>query len=376
MATIRQHTATLLVPTIFFGYALYANSTLLISSTATDAHAAENKNLSLSYVIDGEATRDLDALYKKELPHREPSVGVFGNARYAVLGAGRKGVVIGDDHWFFTTEEFKKVSQADISDAVERIDGIRKQLAERGITLVVAPLPAKSDIYAEELPGRLQSSAMADAYEAFSAALRDKGLTVADTRTALVQAKPFDPVFLKSDTHWTPHGAKATAAAIQTTLQAAGLTLPQQQVTAQWQTPVSIWGDLTRYVTSPEYAPAAGLTQENLPIYRTTAESPDAGADLFGDSAGAPVMLVGTSYSANENWSFVDFLRESLSTDVVNVAKEGLGPGVPMLDLLEGGVLDESTPSVVVWEFPVRFLGTKTLWKRVTSEPEGGHHNA
>lgn len=374
MPSLRQYTALFLLPSAFFGYALYANSTLLLNAASPAAQASERKDLSLSYVIDGEATRDLDSLYKNELPHRAASVGLFGNARYALLGAGRKGVIVGQDGWFFTAEEFKTVSTKDIDDAADRVASIKRDLETRGIRLVLAPLPAKSDLYAEEVPSFVRSSAMADAYSAFSAALEQRGIAVADTRAAMLTAKPFGEVFLKSDTHWSPAGAKAAAEAIQSSLQKNGVTLPSQELTAQWQTPVSLWGDLTKFVTSPDYAPTVGLSEESVPIYRTAVNADASGADIFGDDASVPVMLVGTSYSANENWSFADFLRQSLRADVVNVAKEGLGPGVPMMDLLAGSALDETAPTVVVWEFPVRYLGTKTLWKREgDAKAEGGN---
>lgn len=374
MPSLRQYTALFLLPSAFFGYALYANSTLLVNAASPAAQASERKDLSLSYVIDGEATRDLDSLYKNELPHRAASVGLFGNARYALLGAGRKGVIVGQDGWFFTAEEFKTVSTKDIDDAADRVASIKRDLETRGIRLVLAPLPAKSDLYAEEVPSFVRSSAMADAYSAFSAALEQRGIAVADTRAAMLTAKPFGEVFLKSDTHWSPAGAKAAAEAIQSSLQKNGVTLPSQELTAQWQTPVSLWGDLTKFVTSPDYAPTVGLSEESVPIYRTAVNADASGADIFGDDAAVPVMLVGTSYSANENWSFADFLRQSLRADVVNVAKEGLGPGVPMMDLLAGSALDETAPTVVVWELPVRYLGTKTLWKREgNAKAEGGN---
>ncbi|MDR7030642.1 alginate O-acetyltransferase AlgX-related protein [Rhizobium rosettiformans] len=374
MPSLRQYTAIFLLPSAFFGYALYANSTLLVNAASPAAQASERKDLSLSYVIDGEATRDLDSLYKNELPHRAASVGLFGNARYALLGAGRKGVIVGQDGWFFTAEEFKTVWTKDIDDAANRVASIKRDLETRGIRLVLAPLPAKSDLYAEEVPSFVRSSAMADAYSVFSAALEQRGIAVADTRAAMLTAKPFGEVFLKSDTHWSPAGARAAAEAIQSSLQKNGVTLPSQELTAQWQTPVSLWGDLTKFVTSPDYAPTVGLSEESVPIYRTAVNADASGADIFGDDASVPVMLVGTSYSANENWSFADFLRQSLRADVVNVAKEGLGPGVPMMDLLAGSALDETAPTVVVWEFPVRYLGTKTLWQREgDAKAEGGN---
>ncbi|UJW74934.1 alginate O-acetyltransferase [Rhizobium sp. SL42] len=374
MSSIRQHTATLLLPTVFFGYAIYANSTMLFAAAGSEAEAAQVNDLSLSYVIDGEATRDLDALYKSELPHRDAAVGVIGNARYALLGSGRKGVIVGDDGWFFTGEEFKRVKPTDIESAVNQIGEIRKKLAAAGIELVMVPLPAKSDIYTEHLPDMMRNDAMVTAYGDFSTALSQAGMTVVDTRTAMLAAKPKDEVFLKSDTHWTPAGARATAEAVQNTFRQSGILLASEQVTASWETPVDVWGDLTKYITSPDYAPRVGLTPESVPIYRASVTEAEGSEDIFGSDASVPVMLVGTSYSANENWSFADFLRQTLSTDVVNVAKEGLGPGVPMMDLLEGQVLTDTPPSVIVWEFPVRYLGTDTLWTRKTNAGNGGHH--
>ncbi|EHS51183.1 hypothetical protein PDO_2002 [Rhizobium sp. PDO1-076] len=374
MASIRQHTATLLLPTVFFGYAIYANSTMIFAAAGSEAEAAQVNDLSLSYVIDGEATRDLDALYKSELPHRDAAVGVIGNARYALLGSGRKGVIVGDDGWFFTGEEFKRVKPTEIESAVSQIGEVRKKLADAGIELVMVPLPAKSDIYTEHLPDMMRNDAMMTAYGDFSTALKQAGMTVVDTRTAMLAAKPHDDVFLKSDTHWTPAGARVTAEAVQKTFQQSGILLASEQVTASWQTPVDVWGDLTKYITSPDYAPRVGLKPESVPIYRTSVAEAEGSGDIFGNDASVPVMLVGTSYSANENWSFTDFLRQTLSSDVVNVAKEGLGPGVPMMDLLEGQVLADTPPSVIVWEFPVRYLGTDTLWTRKTNAGNGGHH--
>jgi alginate O-acetyltransferase complex protein AlgJ len=373
MANIRTHIASLLLPTVFFGYAIYANSALLLSAD-TKAEMVKAEDFSLSSVIDGETTRSLDTLYKNELPHRAASVGVVGNARYALLGAGRKGVVIGDDGWLFTDEEFKRVRASDIEDAVARIGKVREKLQEMGIALVVVPLPAKSDVYAEHLPAMMKTGFMAQAYRDFSAGLEKSGTNVVDTRSALIDAKTGGDLFLPSDTHWTPAGAKVTAQAVQMTFKRAGIALSAGQISGEQEASVHVWGDLTKFITSPDYAPEIGLKPENVPIFRTVAATAADSTDIFGGDSAVPVMLVGTSYSANENWCFADYLRQSLSVDVVNVAKQGLGPGVPMLDLVDGDVLEQTPPSVIVWEFPVRYLGTDTLWKRKDSGQTGGHH--
>jgi alginate O-acetyltransferase complex protein AlgJ len=373
MANTRTNIATLLLPTVFFGYAIYANSALLLSADPR-ADMVPAGDFSLLNVIDGATTRDLDALYKNELPHRASSVGIVGNARYALLGAGRKGVVIGDDGWLFTDEEFKRIKASDIEDAVARIGKVREELQERGIELVVVPLPAKSDVYAEHLPAMMKTEYMAQAYRDFFAGLEKSGMTVVDTRSALIDAKTGGDLFLPSDTHWTPAGAKVTARAVQMTVQRAGLALSATQISGEQEASVNVWGDLTKFITSPDYAPEIGLKPENVAIFRTVATTAADSTDIFGGDSTVPVMLVGTSYSANENWCFADYLRQSLSVDVVNVAKEGLGPGVPMLELIDSDVLDQAPPSIMVWEFPVRYLGTGALWRRKDSGETGGHH--
>jgi len=80
------------------------------------------------------------------------------------------------------------------------------------------------------------------------------------------------------------------------------------------------------------------------------------GGDLFGDSAQPQVALVGTSYSANPRWNFAGALKQALSADVINYAKEGKGPLEPMLELLQDEGFKKAPAKLLVWEFPERYL--------------------
>jgi alginate O-acetyltransferase complex protein AlgJ len=101
----------------------------------------------------------------------------------------------------------------------------------------------------------------------------------------------------------------------------------------------------------------------------STTDDAAGGLDLFGDSGPPPLVLVGTSYSANPNWSFVEALKLSLSQDVINYAREGQGPVAPMKILLQK--MDRAAPPpVVIWEFPVRYLSDPALLDAVV-ETEG-----
>ena len=47
---------------------------------------------------------------------------------------------------------------------------------------------------------------------------------------------------------------------------------------------------------------------------------------------------------------------------MLNVAEEGLGPVAPMRKYLASEVLRDTPPEVVIWEFPIRYLGNPRLW--------------
>lgn len=362
-----------LLPAVVFGYAIYANAAMYLTPKSAQA----TTDFSVSRILDGEAASEVNTLYKTAMPHRDLAVGIVGAMRYALLDSGRSGVVTGDAGWLFTDEEFQSPADALIPDTVRRIVSIRDDLRAQGISLVIVPIPAKADIYSEHLKGMLNADEMASAYRTFGKALNNAGVATVDVRGALLRAKARDQVFLRSDTHWAPAGAEVVATAIAAELKETG-HLPSPAIIATGSEPaVRLWGDLTKFITTPEFASAAGLSQEQVPLFRAKVKEGDSqSVDLFGDASSVPVVLVGTSYSANENWSFVDYLRNQLSADVLNAAKEGLGPGVPMVELLESGTLDETRPQMVLWEFPIRYLTNQNLWQRAGQSAQLQKHGS
>ena len=129
----------LLTPALFIGYAVYANASLFLSDETT-LHGTSEQSL-----LEGGLTREFEEIYKTSLPHREPAVGLLGAARYLTLGVGKKGVVVGNDDWFFTEEEFGPNINSDplITRSVAEITAIRNELDSHNIKLVLVPLPQK-----------------------------------------------------------------------------------------------------------------------------------------------------------------------------------------------------------------------------------------
>lgn len=340
------------LPVLFFGYAIPANLSLAIGAPS----AVE---LPGSGLLSGGLTRDLDGLYKKDLPHMGASVGLVGAARYVLLGEARKGAVVGQDGWLFSAEEVRPLpSEAQLSGIVRTVLDVRAELSQAGTELVVVPLPAKIDIYRGISPDEVFGEALETLLAGFSDRLSDEGVAVVDARAAL--ANPVEPVFFATDTHWTPHGATLVAEAVAASGAVARGDLAYD-VTEM--APESLTGDLVSFVTTAGLAPRIGLPAERItPVVQTPVE---AGTDIFG-AASRDIVLVGTSYSANTDWGFADALMRVLGRDVVSVAEQGLGPLEPMTDYLAGTDRRDAPPALVIWEIPIRYLTDAALW------PAGG----
>ena len=345
------------LPALFLGYAVIANYGFV---TGLGRDIAEMPKSASAY-LDGEAAVQIDAYYKKIMPHRLPSIDTMGAARYLLFHEGRAGVVVGNDGWLFSKEEFDAPLRRspNLAEAVKGLAEIRDTLKAKGIELVVVPLPAKADIYREHAGAAAISADLEQLYADFRTVLERAGIRSVDARAPLLAAKGEGQLFLNTDTHWTPLGAGIVAAAVGEALgqrDAAAYTLKDEA-------PAPREGDLSKFIVTGEIAPLVGLGPESVvPRQAVAPDSGGAASDIFGPSS-IPYVLTGTSYSANPLWSFGEDLKASLGADVLNLAEEGKGPVAPMRAFLASETLRDSPPETVIWEFPVRYLGNQKLWE-------------
>jgi len=344
------------LPVLFLGYAVVANYEF---ATGIGRDIAEMPR-SVSAYLSGEAATQIDSYYKKIMPHRVPSIDVMGAARYLIFREGRPGVVVGNDGWLFSREEFTAPLDRtpDLAEASAGVAEIRASLADQGIDLVVVPLPAKADIYREHLSDATIPDDLAQLYDDFIALLAREGIRYVDTRNPMLMAKTGGPLFLTTDTHWTPLGAGVVASAVSQEL---GVTNSGAYTISPAPAAERV-GDLSKFIVTGELAPLVGLGPESVTPYQaTTSADAPSGDDIFGPSS-IPYVLTGTSYSANDLWSFTDSLKAALGADVLNMAEEGKGPVAPMRALLASDTLRDNPPETVIWEFPIRYLGQPELW--------------
>jgi alginate O-acetyltransferase complex protein AlgJ len=288
---------------------------------------------------------------------RDLAIEIWGIIEYRLFNNGRPGVLIGDNGWLFTDEEFQFYAhEADhISEKVDFVAAIHRQLEESQVSLLVTVIPAKARVYSEYLGRYTLPSYTQHRYEHFIEALRAQGVTVTDVLPALVASKQHEPVFLRTDTHWTPFGAKIVAQAIAESIDEhfPQLALAASQVETHFVSQEKYEGDLLSFIPLGNSRNLA-LPADELARYETTL-STSGGIGLFSDIS-IPVALVGTSYSANQLWLFEGFLKDALQADVLNMASEGEGPFVPMITFIESDEYTNNMPKLVIWEIPERFL--------------------
>ena len=336
------------LPVVFFGYAPFANLAYF------EEPGGDLAPFDMG-VLKGTLTASFDHAYKTAMPHRDASIGLIGAARYVLTGEGRKGVVAGSNGWLFTAEEARPLL-SDLAPSLNQIAEIRRKLADQGAELVLVPLPAKLDIVAANANAPELSADMQKLYLDFMRGLQRTGIKAVDTRPALLALGA--DAFFATDTHWTISGAKAAAdAVVQSGLIAPGTT----EMALKSLPGKTMAGDLVSYVTTDALAPMIGLPPEHVTPYQTSPVVTADLGDLFGPQA-IDIVLIGTSYSANPDWSFAEALKLSLKTDVLNAAAQGLGPVAPMMDYLASEAFLDAPPKVVLWEFPLRYLTDATLW--------------
>jgi alginate O-acetyltransferase complex protein AlgJ len=332
---------------VFSFNALVLLATVLIGLVLTVAGGGWTENQTDKTVLNGARSKALETSLEKAFPLRQAAIDVWGSLEFSLFGNGRKGVLVGGDGWFYSTEEFERPKNFDseIADKLEYVTQVKTALENAGIKLVVVLVPAKARVYPEHLGRYVRPKYWDDVYSKFLSDLKARGVIAPNILNAM---KAQNSMFLKTDTHWTPAGARVAAQAV------AELVKPllefQPQVFTQKPGKVAPHeGDLLKFIPLASFSTKPAPEQFETPLVEGTE---NAGAGLFGDSK-IELALVGTSYSANLKFNFDGALKLELQTDVLNLALEGKGPITPMQEFLKSR---PKNLKLVVWEIPERFL--------------------
>lgn len=296
---------------------------------------------------DGSYQRGFEDRFASSLPTQDPAVSAWATLRWVLFGEAAAGAVVGRDGWLFTAEEFAEPTEP--RDLRSELAHAREALSRRGITLLPVIVPDKARMMVDHLP-RARSDGFEQRYDRALRIIRDSAHLLVDLRPALSGPD----AFMRTDTHWSPAGAKRTADAIAAAL--AGVALPQSDVRTETLGTELFEGDLLAFVPTGALQPLVGPKPETITTFRTELSG---ASDLFGDT-GTPVALVGTSFSAKPAFHFEGFLKQTLQADVLNLSTVGQGPFVPMDRFLKDLDALSSPLSLVIWEIPERYLTSRS----------------
>ena len=310
-------------------------------------------------LIDGRVAHAFEAHYDDAFPVRKFGISLWAALDYVLFHEARSGVVIGKDDWLYTDEEF--VIGSDASRELLRnfalINWARTQLAERQVRLLMAIVPSKARVYPEHLGRRTPPTLHRDLYRRVQDQFEATRLPSADLLPALTEGKATQPTYLRTDTHWTPHGARLAAAKI-------AVAVDQLRTPPASPTVFEIKsdgtrthrGDLYNFLPLDPYFAFLLPPPDTLDVVTTERAGDAGGGDLLGDAVAPRIALVGTSYSAEPQWNFVGALEHALGEDVGNYSKEGVGPFAPMFEYLRSEDFRRAPPKLVIWEIPERYL--------------------
>lgn len=315
-------------------------------------------------VLTGEWSRKVESHYDDNFPVRDLGTNVWAAIDYTLFNEGRQGVIVGKNGWLFSQEEFFAPPNEDhaVSVNLDRVVAIRNFLAQHKIPMTVLVVPAKARVYQDKLAGRHPAPVMESLYQRFMKTLDKARINAPDLAPVLAsRAESGRPMFLRTDTHWTPEGAdlfaRRAATAIRDRYNGPAWSWGEQTFATTREPERVHRGDLLNYIPVAPLFSKFGPRPDHFSPRQTHIVSDDASESqsLFGATT-PDVVLVGTSYSANPLWDFPGALRKYLGHDLINQSEEGEGPFAPMVQYLKSDDFSEHPPSLVIWEFPERYL--------------------
>jgi alginate O-acetyltransferase complex protein AlgJ len=301
----------------------------------------------------------------------------------AWLGAGNERVYPGHDQWLFYRPDVEYVTGRGFLDRMQirtrmaaapawteepkpdprdAILSFSRDLASRGIALIVMPTPLKPAVHPEKLASRYTDAdriLQNPSYRQFVADVEARGVLVFDPSDALLSARRVEPQYLATDSHWRPESMEAIAELLGGFI-AAHVRLPEAADPGYRveRMEVANRGDIDRMLDLPDdhglFAPEAVWLRRVLqPDGQPWRPSPDADVLVLGDSFSNIYTLEsmgwGTSAGLVEQLSYA--LRRRIDRIVQN--DEGAFATRAMLQR-NPARLDRTR--VVVYQFAMREL--------------------
>lgn len=304
----------------------------------------------------GKTTTTLERQLDQKIPLRNNLIGIANGVRYTVTGGSVDQVRGGRNGWLFLTEEIRYDSDGPVQmrSRMDLLASTRLALQSQGVELLVAIVPDKARIYADQLHGPGYPTSSQTRYSDAIVQLTTRGIPSVDLMQPMLNARRTQDVYYRTDTHWNQAGAALAASSVADAVRKLTPNMNSAQfVTQQDAQETPRFGDLIRLMGLDAMPTFMRPEADQEATARTTLVKSAAGSGLLGDVY-MPVVLVGTSYSLRGN--FHGYLQQRLGAPVLNTAMDGGGFLQAMGEYLKNVAFLQSKPKVLIWELPERFL--------------------
>ena len=226
-------------------------------------------------------------------------------ARVAELEKRNANVFAGPDGWLFLASELRFLASAQFwgagamsggrgkpTNPLPAILDFHRQLKERGIDLILMPVPPKAAIYPDKFSAAAGVTIASAPYlRAFYDELRANGIDVLDLTPVFIANREHarGAVFCKTDSHWSDVGCMLAAQAIAERIKAKLPQQPRREYVNEWKD-VAITGDLAALLPPDAAKPAP----EKITL-RMIAEK--AGGGAVKPDPNSPVLVMGDSHT-------------------------------------------------------------------------------
>ena len=350
-----------------------------------NTESTQGQGINRHYLWSGELARNFEQRYDSDFSLRQIGLNVWAAFQYSLFREAKKGLLIGDHGWLFSSEEFIAYPNGELAleNNIEFIAETSRQLASRDVALMVVLIPSKARLL-ETQTGRHQPAPLQQkVYPQVLNSLQAEPILLVDGLQVMSSHPQPESLYLKTDTHWTPEAAQLVASSAATLLEQRmpELDLMPERFITESAGSQSIDGDLLRFLPLAPLFDNLMPAAETIDLFQTYAPGDELFAETAFERQGMPkeqdlfssielpeVVLLGTSFSADRRWNFDGALKQAFAVDIQNLAEQGQGPIAPMARFLSDylpGHLPDHLPNqlqesdnlkLVIWEIPERYL--------------------
>jgi hypothetical protein len=297
-------------------------------------------------------------------------------AQFQLLADAGEKALVGRDGWLFYRPGVRYATErptlapagGGAADPLPAIRSFRDQLAERGIRLLLVPVPDKESIYPEMLSRRAEARpvVVCERTRHLLDRLEASGIAVVDLFEVFHRAKQVrshsnpEPYYLAQDSHWSPQGLRLTASAVARRVLGEGWIQADSLAYDERPAPVRRLGDLIQMLQVPQLERV--IEPEAVDCAQVVRR--DTGA-LYRDAPDSQVLILGDSflriYERDEPGSagFIAHLARELRQPLTSLVNDGGASTLVRQELSRRPKL-LANKRLVIWEFVERDIGQGT----------------